>query len=536
MTHALGTNYHGLRLTFWCGGGAYGDVYFCEDISGRKMAVKIISKVKLGDEWERELRGVSNYRRITEEAPNLLQIYHVEEDADTFFYTMEAADSVTPEKYRADTLAERLKKGPLPQNDMFKILRAIFDGIKTIHEAGFAHRDIKPDNIIFVKGQPKLSDIGLLSSLSSTHTQLAGTLDFLPPEERVSDSGTDRKSRQKNDLYAFGKVIYCSVTGCSPQDFPTVPAELPLTPELKFFLRLAFRLCNKDVRLRLDSLEKTEAELVRIERKLLYGETLRDKLGYVFQHNWLTFTAGLAGFVAWARKHWFFMGLALIVLATLIWLALPDNKFDTADHVEAGAAGESPAQTKKKVDVADVKTQKLESLSLKLSMTLPAQWTVLKAGSIRREIANRRKNQNSMSQEEFEKKVKQIEAQIAGGSCVIFIGYSKPQEFCLIQSSPGSYLPLYKDTTEDILKYQFSELFKSEAGPQTEVYEVRKLSIADTLCVFADFSAQPGKMRTLFYLFIREDRIVKFLVYVNQDSYQRRKEEFTECLKTLKFD
>lgn len=186
---------------------------------------------------------------------------------------MEAADSITLENYRADTLAEQLKKGPLPQNDTFKILRAIFDGIKTIYEAGFAHRDIKPDNIIFVKGQPKLSDIGLLSSLSTTYTQLAGTLDFLPPEERASDSGTDRELRQINDLYAFGKVIYCAVTGCSPQDFPTVPADLPLVPELKSFLRLAFRLCNKDVRMRLASLEKTEAELVLIERKLLYGET-----------------------------------------------------------------------------------------------------------------------------------------------------------------------------------------------------------------------------------------------------------------------
>jgi len=514
MPYETGTVYHGLTLGAFCGGGAYGEVYVCTDISGRKLAVKIISKTKLGEDWERELRGVSNYRKITENSSGLLQIYHVEEDADTFFYTMEAADSVSADSYRADTLAERLKKGPLTQDDTFNILRAIFDGIKTIHEAGFAHRDIKPDNIIFVKGQPKLSDIGLLSSLSATYTQLAGTLDFLPPEERSSENGSDRKSRQKNDLYAFGKVIYCAVTGCSPQDFPTVPAELPLTPELKFFLRLAFRLCNKDPLVRLDSLAKIEAELVRIERKLLYGETWRDKFSYALQHGWQTFSAELVRSVVWSRRHWIFMALALIVLISLVWWAIPEKKFD----------------------IAEVKTQKLESLPLKLSMTLPAQWTVLKAETIRQEIANRRNKQKAISQEEFEKQVKQIEAQIAGGSCVIFIGYSKPQEFCIIQSSPGSYLPFYRNTTEDILKYQFSELFKTESGPQTEVYEVRKLMIADTLCIFTDLSAQPGKMRTLFYLFIRENRIVKFFVNIQQENYQRRKEEFTECLKTLKFD
>ncbi|MBO7088631.1 MAG: hypothetical protein J6W70_01895 [Lentisphaeria bacterium] len=44
------------------------------------MAVKIVSKAKIGDSWSRELKGVINYRRITENAPELLQIFHVEED------------------------------------------------------------------------------------------------------------------------------------------------------------------------------------------------------------------------------------------------------------------------------------------------------------------------------------------------------------------------------------------------------------------------------------------------------------------------
>ncbi|MBO4648788.1 MAG: protein kinase [Lentisphaeria bacterium] len=516
MSFEIGTVYHGLRLTGYCGGGAYGDVYVCEDISGRKLAVKIISKVKLGDDWERELRGVSNYRRITENAPSLLQIYHVEEDAETFFYTMDAADSVSAEVYKADTLAERLKNGPLPKAELYPVLSSIFAGIKIIHNAGFAHRDIKPDNIIFVKGQPKLSDIGLLSSLSATYTQLAGTLDFLPPEERVSDSpGTDRRSRQKNDLYAFGKVIYCSVTGCSPQDFPTVPAELPLTPELKFFLRLAFRLCNMDPLLRLDSLEKTSAELAQIERKLKYGETFRDKCHYAV-HTLLTRLSGeLLAFARWSRRHWFFLVIALVAAGPLIW------------YLE---------YSRKPFDITKVKTQKLRSPELQLSMDLPVQWTVLKRETIRQEIANRRKKQKNISPEEFEKQVKLIESQMENGSCVIFIEYSKPQDFCLIQSSPGSFLKLYQETSEEILKYQFSELFKTECGPQTEVYEIKKLMIADTLCVYTDLSAQPGKTRTLFYLFILKDRIVKMNLTIKQDNYHKRKQELAECLKTLKFD
>jgi len=82
--------FHGLKLLSLSGRGAYGDVYYCEDISGHKMAVKIISKKRLGDAWSRELRGVINYRKITENAPELLQIFHIEEDDETFFYTMES--------------------------------------------------------------------------------------------------------------------------------------------------------------------------------------------------------------------------------------------------------------------------------------------------------------------------------------------------------------------------------------------------------------------------------------------------------------
>ena len=55
MTYEIGTVYHGLRLTGYCGGGAYGEVYVCTDISGRQLAVKIISKTKLGDDWEHEI-------------------------------------------------------------------------------------------------------------------------------------------------------------------------------------------------------------------------------------------------------------------------------------------------------------------------------------------------------------------------------------------------------------------------------------------------------------------------------------------------
>ena len=278
MPLATEKTFHGLKLIARCGGGAYGEVYCCEDISERRMAVKIVSKTRLGDAWKRELRGVVNYRRITENSPNLLQIFHVAEDEDHFYYTMEAADSVSEKEYVPDTLAHRLLSGPLPPDQLFPVLAGICNGIAAIHQAGFAHRDIKPDNILFVGGVPKLADIGLLSSLSNSMTALAGTLEFLPPEVRAADSpGTsDRDSRQRSDLYAFGKVVYCAATGLEPYSFPTVPTRLTLSRELKLFLNLAFKLCAKTPERRICDEETLARELELIEKTL--GKTGKSNL------------------------------------------------------------------------------------------------------------------------------------------------------------------------------------------------------------------------------------------------------------------
>ena len=510
----IGDRYHGLSLTGYCGWGAYGEVYVCEDISGREMAVKIVSKNKLGDDWERELRGVINYRKITENAPELLQIFHVEEDDETFFYTMEAADSITEDGYSPDTLAARLKSGPLPKTKLYPVLTAIFSGIKTIHDAGFAHRDIKPDNIIFVKGKPKLGDIGLLSSLSATHTQLAGTLDFLPPEERASgSSGTDRRSRQKNDLYAFGKVIYCSVTGCGPQDFPTVPAGLALTPELKFFLRLAFRLCGKDPLLRLDSLEKTEMELARIEHQIQYGETFLDKVRYAV-HEVLTRLSGeLLAFAYWSRKHWFFMVIAIIIAGPLILFLKPGKKFD----------------------IAGVKTRTYTNKILRFTITLPAEWSVLSAETVRQTVQERKNLVKGLSKDEIERRVRMIEQSMVGGACLIYCDYIEPPDNCLVEAADDYSLEEYRDRPDDVIEFQFREMFRKQLGDRAKVYEVKRFSVAGTQCIRVDASLNPGKARSIYHWILLPGRAIQFTLNVRQENYHQRMEEFSECLKTLKF-
>ena len=504
--------FHTLKLHTHCGGGAYGDVYFCEDISGRKMAVKIVSKKKLGDSWNQELRGVVNYRKITENAPSLLQIFHVEEDEETFFYTMEAADSASDTEYIPDTLAHRLQSGPLPQADLLRILTGVFQGIKLIHEAGFTHRDIKPDNILFVKGVPKLADIGLFSSLSATMTQLAGTLDFIPPEERSADSPlhTDRKSRQQNDLYAFGKVIYCAVTGMSPQEYPTLPKNLPLTQPLKFFFRLAFSLCSKDPALRLNSMEKLSREFADIERKLLYGESFKDRVSYAVQSTKQGLKGATVSFWRLLKHRWYFI-LFFILLGggAAYWIWKPAEPYD----------------------ITKEKTKQYTHTQQPISMTVPIHWEIINPKfyqELTKEIAD------NIDPKRFTKK------QIAAFKMLL----SQKQEAIFCDMTPGfcdniviAVYPIPQSNIEKTSADEFRLMLKKEveekSGFKTTIFTCQKMTTAGYPAIFVDYSYLP-KTRVLGYWIGSGDKTIMITMTAKDSTFLNRKVEFNSVMKTLK--
>ncbi|MBQ6352272.1 MAG: hypothetical protein IJJ28_03270, partial [Lentisphaeria bacterium] len=121
------------------------------------------------------------------------------------------------------------------------------------------HRDIKPDNILFVAGVPKLGDIGLISSLSRT-LSIIGTTAFVPPEiltgqKKTPDCGCD--------LYALGKTLYCAFSGNDAGEFPLVPPEALRHPYGRRFNKLVKRCCAETPGMRI----RTTDEF----RRLLYG-------------------------------------------------------------------------------------------------------------------------------------------------------------------------------------------------------------------------------------------------------------------------
>ena len=102
--------YGDYELLDFCAEGGFGEVWRARGFDGRIVALKIVGTQYRGDAWKSELKGIQTYQQIVPAHPNLLQIFHVGEAENCFYYTMELADSLSEAGYCADTLAERLRR------------------------------------------------------------------------------------------------------------------------------------------------------------------------------------------------------------------------------------------------------------------------------------------------------------------------------------------------------------------------------------------------------------------------------------------
>ena len=295
-----GDSFAGCKIIDLCGQGGYGTVYLAEDATGKRVAVKIISTNKK----EQELNGIKSYMPVSQRSPYLLSVYHVGVEQNELFLVMEAADSLANSKcYLPDTLARRLQiSGRIPPEEALDIIKKIAEAVQLMHESNLIHRDIKPDNVVFVDGQPKLSDPGLVCSTDHSIT-LAGTLGFLPPE---CFYGTESNSIQ-SDIYALGKLFYCMITGEVPGRFPYLPRDLSATLCRKL-LPLLMKSCNTQKKKRYSTVAEFLHNLPkRIPRPGVFQRFSENFRIWRLMHNFLWNTIlllfvagiGLSGFLYW---------------------------------------------------------------------------------------------------------------------------------------------------------------------------------------------------------------------------------------------
>ncbi len=118
---------------------------------------------------------------------------------------------------RGGSLADLLRKGPLPQARAVEIFSQVGRGLEYAHRKGVIHRDLKPSNILLDDaGNAYLSDFGLAKMMGSTLNltksgNLVGTPAYVSPEQVRGEPADDR-----SDIYSLGILLYHMFVGRPP--------------------------------------------------------------------------------------------------------------------------------------------------------------------------------------------------------------------------------------------------------------------------------------------------------------------------------
>ena len=157
-----------------------------------------------------EARTLAKFRH-----PNIVRVMSVFEANNTAYMVMEYE--------QGESLEDALKVGsPADEGNLRDIIMPLLDGLKMVHEAGFIHRDIKPDNIYLRdNGTPVLLDFGSARQAMGVATRTLTALvtpGYAPLEQYDTSRTGEKKQGTWTDIYALGATMYRAVTGHGPPD------------------------------------------------------------------------------------------------------------------------------------------------------------------------------------------------------------------------------------------------------------------------------------------------------------------------------
>ena len=317
----------GLRLGTYevgaaIGRGGMGEVFRARDVElQRDVALKVLPAL-----FAANAQRLARFRREAQilaslNHPNIASIYGILEVDGVRALVLELADG--------QTLAERLRRGPVPVLEALPLALQIAQALEAAHDKGIIHRDLKPANITLSDdGRIKVLDFGLAKAFDnasqaahpdeptlteSGQTELGavmGTTGYMSPEQ-----ARGRPVDKRTDIWAFGCVMFEMLTGEAPfrseTSSDTVAAVLGRDPDWR---RLPDRLPPRILALLRRCLDKDHKERLRD-----IGDArleLRDAIAAGPAAESLALGGAPSGVGPW-RAAAIVLGLAALALATV---------------------------------------------------------------------------------------------------------------------------------------------------------------------------------------------------------------------------
>ena len=191
--------------------GGMGAVYEGTDLTlERQVAIKFLAEQFKSDgelvfRFHREARVIAGL-----DHPNIVPVYAVGEQEGQHYFVMKLVEGLTIKQMIQ-------QQGALNISIAADIIRQVCDGLEHIHGKGFAHRDIKSQNIIIdLQGRAIILDFGIIRQMDGanlTRTGVStGTPEYIAPEQAREAKRADERS----DIYSLGITFYEMLVGRTP--------------------------------------------------------------------------------------------------------------------------------------------------------------------------------------------------------------------------------------------------------------------------------------------------------------------------------
>ncbi|NEA98085.1 serine/threonine-protein kinase [Streptomyces sp. SID13726] len=199
----------GYPLLARLGAGGMGQVYLSRTASGRPLALKTV-RAELGADAgfeERFAREIASSDQVRSPWTAAVVDYSPAGHRPQWLAT---------EYVPAPSLAEWVERhGPLSEPAVLALAAELAEGLRAVHRAGLAHRDVKPSNVLLARRHPLLIDFGIARAVDDTrHTRTGGVIGspgFMAPEQ--ASGGI---SAGPGDVFSLGAVLVHAATGQGP--------------------------------------------------------------------------------------------------------------------------------------------------------------------------------------------------------------------------------------------------------------------------------------------------------------------------------